>query len=631
MVFEEAPVLLFFPTTSHTPFRSERRNDSFDIEMRLYLSATFGPRQFLILGGRCQCGVLTCLGASLHNAKSMDLPTPQRESRGMNVSGRRSARLPLFVPVTIKGTAASGGIFKENTWTVGVNKHGAKLATFTQLAGGDQILVENPSLRRSARARVIRVCEKRSPEDPYEIAVELFDPQNIWGVKFPPADWQMDAVPAEARPIPLAEKPSEPPLTNLADQSQRARAESEALLAKFQEFEMGWKSLAEKTREEIEAAGERAVLAAVEALGEKVQKELDPASSSFLAEARTHLQREKTAVVETLLEEARTRLARLAAESFSKAAAQFEASQAQAVENAKREIGHAIETATMGYKRETEDYRRKIADLSASSITGLANYIEVISKGFREELREAARESLLSQSEEALEAYRSNLANQVQKYHQSAGQELEAQVKKLTGEGREEIARLIREEADASSRKSLAAFRSRMDQAVEEARDGVYREVGKGAIALKDWVAQALAGVDANFRASSEGFLQQLRELSKTHLEAHRAEAEQFASNLRSRLQSAADALERKPEEKAHDNQGNPAPPAKPPVPPEGPEPSDDVLDQIVGRARGTQEQALNETVESFSGKIPETLDAFETSSNPSPEPFELPGPPRRR
>ena len=106
------------------------------------------------------------------------------------VVGRRSARLTVIVPVTIRGTDLGGQVFKENTWTISVNKHGGRLATFHNMAAGAPLVIENPLLGRTAKAQVIRVCEKRFPEDPYEICVELLEAQNVWGVKLLPEDWK---------------------------------------------------------------------------------------------------------------------------------------------------------------------------------------------------------------------------------------------------------------------------------------------------------------------------------------------------------------------------------------------------------------------------------------------------------
>jgi hypothetical protein len=133
---------------------------------------------------------LTCHFIPLIIATEMAALPKQDDSDAPVVVGRRSARLSMIVPVTIRGTDASGQVFKENTWTIGVNKHGAKLATFHQVGLGELIQIENPVLGRTAKARVKRVAEKRFSEDPYEIGIELLEAQNVWGVKFPPEDWQ---------------------------------------------------------------------------------------------------------------------------------------------------------------------------------------------------------------------------------------------------------------------------------------------------------------------------------------------------------------------------------------------------------------------------------------------------------
>jgi hypothetical protein len=120
-----------------------------------------------------------------------DQLNPQ-ESEIPSVIGRRSARLSIIVPITLRGTDTSGQTFKENTWTINVNKHGGRLATFHQLAADDLVVVENPLLGRTAKGRILRVCEKHFPEDPYEICVELLEAQNVWGVKLPPENWQKE-------------------------------------------------------------------------------------------------------------------------------------------------------------------------------------------------------------------------------------------------------------------------------------------------------------------------------------------------------------------------------------------------------------------------------------------------------
>jgi hypothetical protein len=161
----------------------------------------------------------------------------------------------MIIPITIHGTDSSGQLFKENTWTIGVNKQGAKIATFHPLLLGAQISVVNPVLGRTAKARVIWVGEKRFPEDPYEVGVELIEAQNVWGIKFPPEDWQRPvsvgsraaevtteaaARPQAAKPAP-AEAPSEAPRpSEIQGHEEPAEATKESATSpeKFNQFNL---------------------------------------------------------------------------------------------------------------------------------------------------------------------------------------------------------------------------------------------------------------------------------------------------------------------------------------------------------------------------------------------------------
>ena len=109
--------------------------------------------------------------------------------------GRRSTRLSVAVPIAVSGTDAEGSTFKEHTFTLNVNKHGAEIATSHLLIPDAEISIENISLGRKGLARVVQRRERRTPNSPYEVSVELLDPENIWGVRFPPADWDKDSVP----------------------------------------------------------------------------------------------------------------------------------------------------------------------------------------------------------------------------------------------------------------------------------------------------------------------------------------------------------------------------------------------------------------------------------------------------
>ncbi len=103
--------------------------------------------------------------------------------------GRRSSRLPVAIPITISGKEEDGTPYKVRAFTLSVNKHGAEIATSRKLKPDEEIAVENSALRRSVQARVVREGRPGSGTSPREFSIELLQPENIWGVRFPPEDW----------------------------------------------------------------------------------------------------------------------------------------------------------------------------------------------------------------------------------------------------------------------------------------------------------------------------------------------------------------------------------------------------------------------------------------------------------
>jgi hypothetical protein len=142
--------------------------------------------------------------------------------------GRRSTRLSVALPITVVGTDAAGQEFREKTFTLNVNKHGAEIATSRALAANTEITIENSTLGRSGRARVVQRRERRTPNSPYEVSLELLDPENIWGVRFPPADWEKDS-PSKAANHSAAAEIQPAPVTPEPDKSE-IRADSPAPL-----------------------------------------------------------------------------------------------------------------------------------------------------------------------------------------------------------------------------------------------------------------------------------------------------------------------------------------------------------------------------------------------------------------
>lgn len=102
---------------------------------------------------------------------------------------RRSTRLTIAIPIFISGTDALGKEFRERAHTIVVNKHGAKIVSIHQLAVGAEITIENPAMGGAAKAAVLALGAPNGPAGLPEVIVQLSEARNIWGIEFPPEDW----------------------------------------------------------------------------------------------------------------------------------------------------------------------------------------------------------------------------------------------------------------------------------------------------------------------------------------------------------------------------------------------------------------------------------------------------------
>lgn len=103
---------------------------------------------------------------------------------------RRSTRLTIGLPIVVSGRDAQGNSFTEQTQTIVVNKQGGRISLHREMRLKDPLMVSNPKLQCTANTVVVSLGKPRASGDPWEVAIELLEPQNIWGVSFPPSDWE---------------------------------------------------------------------------------------------------------------------------------------------------------------------------------------------------------------------------------------------------------------------------------------------------------------------------------------------------------------------------------------------------------------------------------------------------------
>jgi len=103
-------------------------------------------------------------------------------------SRRRSQRLFLRVRVTVEGTLANKTPFREETYTIVVNAHGALVETSVSLDQGQVVSLQN--FRTSEKIECsVKLVTSVGPKK-FNAAVE-FSTANpgFWRVSFPPEDW----------------------------------------------------------------------------------------------------------------------------------------------------------------------------------------------------------------------------------------------------------------------------------------------------------------------------------------------------------------------------------------------------------------------------------------------------------
>lgn len=106
---------------------------------------------------------------------------------------RRSDRVILELPIVVSGTDCLGEAFLEQTRTLVLSRHGAKITLNRKLVPDQEVSIRCHETGRESDARV--VGQIGGNEDEYYYGVELLDANaDLWGIEFPPLDETETAV-----------------------------------------------------------------------------------------------------------------------------------------------------------------------------------------------------------------------------------------------------------------------------------------------------------------------------------------------------------------------------------------------------------------------------------------------------
>jgi hypothetical protein len=92
----------------------------------------------------------------------------------------------LRIPIEVEGAGADGQAFRESTFTLVINRHGARICLTNSPRPGDRVNIADLQNQIACPFRVVGPTGKSSGAWP-EWGVECLDPDiNFWGVYFPP-------------------------------------------------------------------------------------------------------------------------------------------------------------------------------------------------------------------------------------------------------------------------------------------------------------------------------------------------------------------------------------------------------------------------------------------------------------
>ena len=137
--------------------------------------------------------------------------------------GRRSSRVLVSLALAVSGQKSDGSHVSGAAETILVNRHGAKIRSAVPLEPKMEVRV---AMLAPYKWRVGQVVWADSGEREY--GIELYRPENFWGIYFPPEDWEL-GVPAVTVAASTPAHGATQPRVEMQSEPSAAPAEPEAL------------------------------------------------------------------------------------------------------------------------------------------------------------------------------------------------------------------------------------------------------------------------------------------------------------------------------------------------------------------------------------------------------------------
>jgi hypothetical protein len=104
------------------------------------------------------------------------------------ISRRRSQRVIMAIPVTVKWRGPDGHEAEETTASLVLNAHGALLALANTMAEGQTLRLVNRTTDQEQDCRVVYLGPASAGK--FQVGLEFLEPApEFWHITFPPENW----------------------------------------------------------------------------------------------------------------------------------------------------------------------------------------------------------------------------------------------------------------------------------------------------------------------------------------------------------------------------------------------------------------------------------------------------------
>lgn len=452
-------------------------------------------------------------------------------SNAANETGRalrRSTRVECSIPMTVMGVDAWRGPYTETVSTVNVSAHGCKYESAHQVLNDSLVILEfkngQEKAAQSVRGRVKYVKRPSLSGQPFETAIELESPGNVWGIDAPPKDWapflgprQIDLDTSKHKPfaLPRPEMPSAMEREASGTRAGTTSAKPAARAAESSSAALYGTSAVAQVMGGFQQQLERVLSdAAAVVVQEKTRAAFEELRAQIAQETRTIISQATRTVAANAIEEALKRLKSAAQETADALHTQW----SETLETELKAAGEQIQAR----RREMDDVAES---LSVSALEKLQRAMEASRRDSVDRIITRLKEQstpLLDQAQHALgelDQHAQNLSTALEHSIEQSN----ARMQQAQGQMEKQLEKTIRDRLQAAQEEFARATRTATIEALHDLRGLTQKHENETKARFQSSIEasaqQSLSSLQEKAASITDKVAAEMEEYSRSHLE----------------------------------------------------------------------------------------------------------------